>query len=155
MRLPDPPTPDDAAAVRRQAAVPPAPEPSLVRRLWKAFAADRVRPEAPADDLAAAIALIERSDLFDRRWYLEHNPDVVAAGVDPAVHYLQFGGFEGRRPGPRFDSAAYLLDHLDAVERDAILRALELTRHNRTAAAKRLGISFRALRYRMQRLGIG
>jgi two-component system response regulator PilR (NtrC family) len=48
-----------------------------------------------------------------------------------------------------------LPDHLDAVERDAILRALELTRHNRTAAAKRLGISFRALRYRMQRLGIG
>jgi two-component system response regulator PilR (NtrC family) len=48
-----------------------------------------------------------------------------------------------------------LPDYLDAVERDAILRALELTRHNRTAAAKRLGISFRALRYRMQRLGIG
>jgi two-component system response regulator PilR (NtrC family) len=48
-----------------------------------------------------------------------------------------------------------LPDYLDAVERDAILRALERTRHNRTAAAKLLGISFRALRYRMQRLGIG
>ncbi len=107
----------EAAALRRHAAVPPAPEPSLVRRLWKALAADPVRPEIPADDLAAAIALIERSELFDRRWYLEHNPDVVAAGVDPAVHYLLYGGFEGRRPGPRFDSAVYLLDHLDAVER--------------------------------------
>ena len=48
-----------------------------------------------------------------------------------------------------------LPDYLDAVERAAILRALERTRHNRTAAAKLLGISFRALRYRMQRLGIG
>jgi two-component system response regulator PilR (NtrC family) len=48
-----------------------------------------------------------------------------------------------------------LPDYLDAVEREAILRALERTRHNRTAAAKLLGISFRALRYRMQRLDIG
>jgi len=47
-----------------------------------------------------------------------------------------------------------LPDYLDQVERDAISRALEKTRYNRTAAAKLLGISFRALRYRMQRLGI-
>jgi two-component system response regulator PilR (NtrC family) len=47
-----------------------------------------------------------------------------------------------------------LPDYLDAIERDAILRALERTGQNRTAAARRLGISFRALRYRMQRLGI-
>jgi two-component system response regulator PilR (NtrC family) len=37
-------------------------------------------------------------------------------------------------------------------EREAIARALEKTRHNRTAAARLLGISFRALRHRMQRL---
>jgi len=36
----------------------------------------------------------------------------------------------------------------------AILEALEQTRFNRTAAAKLLGITFRALRYRMERLGI-
>jgi two-component system response regulator PilR (NtrC family) len=48
-----------------------------------------------------------------------------------------------------------LPDYLDALEREAILRALERTKHNRTAAAKLLGISFRALRYRMQRLNIG
>ena len=47
-----------------------------------------------------------------------------------------------------------LPDYLDAIERDAILKALERTGQNRTAAARRLGISFRALRYRMQRLGI-
>jgi len=47
-----------------------------------------------------------------------------------------------------------LLDYLDSVERAAILEALEKTRFNRTAAAKLLGITFRALRYRMERLGI-
>jgi two-component system response regulator PilR (NtrC family) len=47
-----------------------------------------------------------------------------------------------------------LQERLDAVERQAILSALEQTRYNRTAAAKVLGITFRALRYRMERLGI-
>jgi two-component system response regulator PilR (NtrC family) len=47
-----------------------------------------------------------------------------------------------------------LQEHLDRVEKAAILDALEKTRFNRTAAAKLLGITFRALRYRMERLGI-
>ena len=47
-----------------------------------------------------------------------------------------------------------LPDYLDGVERKAILEALAKTGFNRTAAAKLLGITFRALRYRMQRLGI-
>ena len=47
-----------------------------------------------------------------------------------------------------------LQEYLDRVEREAILEALEKTRYNRTAAAKLLGITFRALRYRMERLGI-
>jgi two-component system response regulator PilR (NtrC family) len=47
-----------------------------------------------------------------------------------------------------------LQDYLDRVERAAINEALERTRFNRTAAAKLLGITFRAMRYRMERLGI-
>jgi two-component system response regulator PilR (NtrC family) len=47
-----------------------------------------------------------------------------------------------------------LQEHLDSVEKEAILKALGQTRYNRTAAAKVLGITFRALRYRMERLGI-
>ena len=47
-----------------------------------------------------------------------------------------------------------LQDYLDRVEREAILEALGMTRFNRTAAARLLGITFRALRYRMERLGI-
>jgi two-component system response regulator PilR (NtrC family) len=44
--------------------------------------------------------------------------------------------------------------YLDQVEREVILRALERTGGNRTAAARVLGITFRALRHRMQRLGL-
>src|SRR5437763_1483632 len=47
-----------------------------------------------------------------------------------------------------------LPEYLDRLEKEAILEALEKTRFNRTAAAKLLGITFRALRYRMERLGI-
>jgi len=45
-------------------------------------------------------------------------------------------------------------DQLQDVEREAIIRALEQTRYNKTAAAKVLGITFRALRYRIKKLGI-
>ncbi len=47
-----------------------------------------------------------------------------------------------------------LTDYLDKVEREAILEALRQTGFNRTAAAKILGVTFRALRYRMARLDI-
>ena len=47
-----------------------------------------------------------------------------------------------------------LADYLDRIERDAILEALHQTHFNRTAAAKILGVTFRALRYRMERLSI-
>jgi two-component system, NtrC family, response regulator PilR len=45
-------------------------------------------------------------------------------------------------------------DQLESVERDAIVRALEECRYNKTAAAKALGLTLRALRYRMQKLDI-
>jgi two-component system response regulator PilR (NtrC family) len=47
-----------------------------------------------------------------------------------------------------------LQDYLDQMERAAILEALEQTRHNKTAAARLLGVTFRSLRYRLERLGI-
>ena len=45
-------------------------------------------------------------------------------------------------------------DYLDDVERLLIEQSLSATRYNRTQAAKRLGVSFRSMRYRMDRLGI-
>jgi two-component system response regulator PilR (NtrC family) len=57
---------------------------------------------------------------------------------------------EPREPGAKWP----LQDYLDRLEREAIMEALEKTRYNKTAAAKLLGITFRALRYRLERLGI-
>jgi two-component system response regulator PilR (NtrC family) len=45
-------------------------------------------------------------------------------------------------------------DQLEDIERAAIVKALEQTRYNKTAAAKLLGMTFRALRYRIKKLGI-
>jgi two-component system response regulator PilR (NtrC family) len=44
--------------------------------------------------------------------------------------------------------------YLDTIEKETIIKALEQTRYNKTAAAKLLGITFRALRYRLKKLGL-
>jgi two-component system, NtrC family, response regulator PilR len=54
----------------------------------------------------------------------------------------------------REPAGAALGDQLEGMERDAIVRALEQTRYNKTAAARLLGVTFRALRYRIKKLGI-
>ncbi|MCI0667561.1 MAG: sigma-54 dependent transcriptional regulator [Methylococcaceae bacterium] len=47
-----------------------------------------------------------------------------------------------------------LENYMDEIEKQAIIQALEQTHWNRTAAAKKLGITFRALRYRLKKLGL-
>ncbi|MEM9101940.1 MAG: sigma-54 dependent transcriptional regulator [Pseudomonadota bacterium] len=47
-----------------------------------------------------------------------------------------------------------LEEYLEKIERQAITEALEAHRWNKTAAAKELGISFRAMRYRLKKLGL-
>ncbi len=59
---------------------------------------------------------------------------------------------EGERPQQLPGEA--LEDYLQRIEKEMILRALNETRWNRTAAAKRLGMTFRSLRYRLQKLGL-
>ncbi|HEX3848922.1 MAG TPA: sigma-54 dependent transcriptional regulator [Steroidobacteraceae bacterium] len=58
------------------------------------------------------------------------------------------------RGGSTAAAEGALGDQLEGIERDAIIKALEQTRYNKTAAAKVLGMSFRALRYRIKKLGI-
>ena len=47
-----------------------------------------------------------------------------------------------------------LEDYLEGIERQLIKQALEASRWNKTAAAKALGITFRALRYRLKKLNL-
>jgi two-component system response regulator PilR (NtrC family) len=67
---------------------------------------------------------------------------------------LQLGPQREAREPAEGAAAESLPEYLDGIERKAILEALAKTGFNRTAAAKLLGITFRQLRYRMQRLAI-
>jgi two-component system, NtrC family, response regulator PilR len=70
--------------------------------------------------------------------------------------YLAEAPIKLEEPAPEAETEhpPNLQDYLDRVEKQAIMKALEKTRFNKTAAAKLLGITFRALRYRMERLRI-
>jgi hypothetical protein len=50
---------------------------------------------------------------FDEEFYLEQNPDVRAAGLNAALHYLLNGTKEGRDPGPFFSTSQYLAQFPD------------------------------------------
>src|SRR5690606_26487792 len=49
-------------------------------------------------------------------WYLQRNKDVAESGMDAALHYLRYGGNEGRAPSPQFDSRYYLLQNPDVAQ---------------------------------------
>lgn len=51
--------------------------------------------------------------LFDKAYYLDHNADVKAAGVDPWFHFMNFGWREGRDPSAYLDVSAYLDTNAD------------------------------------------
>jgi len=55
------------------------------------------------------------ADGFDSVYYLRHNPDVAAAGVDPYQHFQTFGWHEGRNPNALFDTAGYLSAYHDVA----------------------------------------
>jgi two-component system response regulator PilR (NtrC family) len=71
--------------------------------------------------------------------------DLQLPSVDPELS-------AAATPLPEGDMS--LESYMDEVEKKAIITALEKTRWNKTAAAKVLGITFRALRYRLKRLGL-
>ena len=88
--------------------------------------------------------VIEVADLALKAGQGSQGGDGVAAAASPA----------SSSPASSPDLPASLPDYLSAIERDIILRALAQTQFNRTQAAQLLGISFRQLRYQMQKLNI-
>ena len=72
-----------------------------------------------------------------------HAPVAIAAAEPaPAIVAMDASNFG--------DLAAAVAE----TERAAIMKALEATRWNRTAAARQLGLTLRQLRYRLEKLGI-
>ena len=78
-------------------------------------------------------------------------PSVSAAGEQPSGMPESLSGNNALHVP---DLPCSLPDYLEAVERDMIRRALQQTRNNRTQAAELLGVSFRHLRYQIQKLRI-
>ncbi len=64
------------------------------------------------------------------------------------------GEFLPSEPVPITPSKGRLREHVDGVERDAIIKALADSNHNQTHAARRLGVSRRALIYKMEKYGL-
>lgn len=59
---------------------------------------------------------IRESGLFEIPWYLERNPDVAKADIDPILHYVRCGAAEGRDPSPWFSTLSYLNRNPDVVK---------------------------------------
>jgi two-component system response regulator PilR (NtrC family) len=90
----------------------------------------------------------ELENILERAITLSAGGEIQAADIELRSAPL------GAPPIANATNASALGDQLEDIERGAILKALEQTRYNKTAAAKVLGMSFRALRYRIKKLGI-
>jgi two-component system response regulator PilR (NtrC family) len=101
--------------------------------------------------LERALALCEGDLIGEEDLGLPEAAPGSAESREAAAPASEASGGEVTPPAAR---GATLDDHLEDVERQAILKVLEETRWNRTAAARKLGISFRQLRYRLEKLGL-
>ena len=86
--------------------------------------------------------------LFDTKWYLEANPDVAAAGVNPLLHFLRHGAREGRRPNSRVGAGAWLAPSAQIEsphDKNALLKSFDHEAARRFIAAVRSGSGHAAL----------
>lgn len=130
--------------------------PLLVHQLLSKYAHDWDMPEVSTSE-AAMTALQEYSFPANLRELdaILQRAFTLMEGEQIEVDDLQF---EAPKAPPGYhthtEAVGDLEGYLERLEREAIEEALNATRWNKTAAAERLGISFRALRYRCKKLAI-
>jgi len=98
--------------------------------------------------LERAVALCENNTIKPDDLRLSSAAQVATAGL--AARADEEGGEDDTDGGGDGGLDSYISN----LEREAIMKALQETRYNKTAAAKKLGITFRALRYKLKKLGI-
>jgi len=124
---------------------------------------ERIARQAGGTPARLSGAALEELTLYDFPGNIRELENILeratalSGGGDIGPEDLRLKPPPAEEPGVRPAEGALgvpLPEYLDRLEREAILEALARTNFNRTAAAKLLGITFRTLRYRMQRLGI-
>jgi len=85
--------------------------------------------------------VIKTSRLFDEDFYLAKNEDVLNADIDPLIHYVKFGGLEGRNPSAFFDGNLYLNSNPD-VKMANINPLVHYIRYGRTEQRYPAGATF-------------
>lgn len=103
--------------------------------------------------LQRAVTLCENSIVSVRNLDLQNGSVVSTVTADPQFAQVRTDNTGATFSLPRGEGFS-LENHLEAIERKAIEQALEESRWNKTAAAQRLGMSFRSLRYRMKKLNM-
>ncbi len=78
----------------------------------------------------------------------------AAAGPTATATPPTAAGRDPRTLDPRESASSRLPEYIEQLERKAIEQALKESRYNKTRAAAALGITFRALRYKLKKLGI-
>ncbi len=94
-------------------------------------------PEPASRDaaLAAEVAIVRASGVFDEFGYMWHNPDLrwhLCDGPEQAIHFAERGWHEMRHPSPGFDLWHYTQAHLDPEDDEinpVVHHALEGRRH--------------------------
>lgn len=95
----------------------------------------------------------EMENILERAFALCENQTIQADDLGIKIHKAD-SNQAPQGEAPRFVPGTSLEDYLEEIEREVITQALEENRWNKTATAKALGITFRALRYRLKKLDL-
>lgn len=93
----------------------------------------------------ANVSLIRSSGFFDAVLYLKNNPDVAMAKIDPLVHYLRYGGFEGRDLPPHFYSKWYF-DTYEDVRKSGLNPLVHYLKHGKKEGRESTPLVFKLRR---------
>ncbi|MFH0780609.1 MAG: hypothetical protein V2B20_01465 [Pseudomonadota bacterium] len=54
--------------------------------------------------------------LFNATYYLQNNPEIMKSGINPLIHFIEYGCREKQNPHPLFDTSYYLENNPDVAK---------------------------------------